>query len=450
MCEKLKAGFYLICIFIIVILSGCGIKTGGYEAQAVMDNEPVTEYVNKTKAPSKTAAPSVTLTPSPVPSPTPQQCVTLLFAGDIMAHQKQIDCHKFGSVYDFADDYKYICNIISAADIAIANLETPMTGEPPYTGFPHFNAPDSMADALKAAGFDVLAAANNHTRDQLDDGIRRTNAYLCSKGFTVIGTTAKDNGLKYALVEKNGIDIGFANFARSSNRGYPEETEAIFNCLKRKDGYDEGYAAMEREIRSLLGQGADFIVVFMHWGSEYQTKNSTAQENMAHRIADSGADLIIGAHPHVLQNVAEYKSSVTGKATLIYYSLGNFVSNQPYSYGPGRGHCETGALALLKLKRNDSGNVVINAAGYLTTYVLKPYIVKEYTEDDEVCEKSTRAYYIVPAAEAEANPGLFEGAEGTLLKHISIAVENGRKVIGTSGEALVYFDFQEYTQWPWP
>ncbi|MDD5018271.1 MAG: CapA family protein [Eubacteriales bacterium] len=440
---KHRSYFCLACICILMLLQGCG--QPGDSAQAVINEAPAAAQ----PASAETAVPSETAAPTPVPTVTQPQSVTLLFAGDVMAHQKQIDCHKFGSMYDFTDDYKYISGIISAADIAVANLETPMTGEPPYTGYPNFNAPDSLADALSLAGFDILAAANNHARDQLDEGIMQTNATLVAKGFTVIGTAAQDGGAKYALVEKNGINIGFVNFTALSNRGYKDTTEPILNCLQRGGGCDEGYTAMEGEIRALREQGAEFIVAFVHWGSEYQLENSAAQKDMAQRIADSGADLIIGAHPHVLQNVAEYASPVTGRETLIYYSLGNFVSNQPYSYGPGRGHCETGALALVKLIRADNGSVGIDSAGYLTTYVLKPNIVKEYTEDGEVHEKSTRAYYIVPAAAAEADPSSYEGAEGTLFRHIEIAADNGRKIIGESGDGLTFFDFQEYTGWPW-
>lgn len=392
-------------------------------------------------------------TPSASPQPTPEaekpQYVSLLFAGDVMAHEKQISRHRFGSAYDFSDDYKYIAPIISAADIALANLETPLSGRPSYEGWPYFNAPDSLADALCNAGFDIIATANNHIRDQNDGALRRTCEFLHSKGLGVIGTASKAGDPKYALVEKNGIRIGFVNYTRSLNTGFPKESEPFVNCLKYGDKFDRGYERLGQEIGELKEKGAEFIVAFMHWGSEYELSNNSVQQDMAKEIADLGADLIIGAHPHVLQNVAEYASPKTGKNVLIYYSLGNFVSNQPYRYGPGGGNCETGALALIRLKRAQDGAVAIDSAGFLTTYVHKPGIVKEYSQGGKTYTKRTQAYYIVPAKAVLSDPALYEKAEGLLLSHIGRGAENGEHIMGKSGSGLLNFHFQEYPAFPW-
>ena len=161
-----------------------------------------------------------------------EKSVTLLFAGDVMAHKKQVDYHKFGKKYDFTGDYKYIKDIVSAADIAVANLETPLSGKAPYSGYPRFNAPDALADALLYAGFDVVATANNHIRDQKDAAMKRTASFLSKKGFTVIGTSAK-GGPKYAVVEKNGIKLGFINFTISLNQGLPKASKPYVNCLRQ-------------------------------------------------------------------------------------------------------------------------------------------------------------------------------------------------------------------------
>jgi poly-gamma-glutamate capsule biosynthesis protein CapA/YwtB (metallophosphatase superfamily) len=405
-------------------------------------------------SPTPAAAPTVQpsggahVTAAVTPFPEPRY-VSLLFAGDVMAHKKQIDCHRFGAVYDFTDDYIYIQEIISAADIAVVNLETPMTGEGPYAGYPHFNAPDSLADALLYAGVDVIATANNHALDQGIDGAIRTCSFLRNAGFEVVGTDSGEGGTKYALRERNGIRVGFVNFTNSLNEGYPEEAMPYVNCLHDADGTERGYQALERQIASLRALGADFIVVYMHWGNEYQLQANEAQEAMAKTIADMGADLIIGSHPHVLQNVAEYTSPFTGKTVLIYYSLGNLVSNQPYGYGPGRGNCETGALALIRLARLGTGSVGIDAAGYLTTYVLKPDVVHEYVVDGQIQSRSTRAYYIVPSAAALADPASYVGAQGACLDHIGQSIENGRELLGQPGGDLAHFNFREYDAFEW-
>jgi poly-gamma-glutamate synthesis protein (capsule biosynthesis protein) len=444
---KSKAFIALLSVVtLLCFLTSCGSQ----KAALILQSVQPTPQTFASPAAEATPAPTPAVTPEPSPTPTPPpQTVSLLFAGDIMAHKKQVAYHKFGSSYDFTGDYEYIRDIVSAADIALVNLETPMTGKGPYEGYPHFNAPNSLADALLYAGFDIIAAANNHTRDQGNDGIIRTCAYLRSRGLGVIGTDSGNGGTKYALIEKNGIKVGFVNFTVSLNQGFPKSAIPYVNCLRDGEGMENGYLAMEGEIKALKGLGAEFIVVFMHWGSEYQLTGNSTQVRVAEIAADMGADLIIGAHPHVPQNVAEYTSPVTGKNVLIYYSLGNLVSNQPYSYGPGRGYCETGAFALIRLVRPFGGGVSIDAAGYLTTYVLKPNVAHAYTEDGKTHTRTTRAYNIVPAAAVLADPASYEGAEGTLLSHVQRGVENGRRSLGESGAELTHFDFREYTAFEW-
>lgn len=432
----------LICAAVFPI-SGCG----PWEVSVAMNGTPTASLSAAAQTPSP--PPAAMPPPSPTQAPLPEN-VTLLFAGDVITFGSQITNHKFGASYDYTDDYRYVRDIISSADIAAVNLETVLSGKPPYKGFPRFNTPDSIADALGWAGFDVIATANNHSLDQGSKSLKRSSSYLRGLGLTVIGTSAAEQEPKYALVEAGGIKVGFVNFSNTTNRGYPKSVEPYLNCMVRKDGgYEAGYAAMSSEIEALRGMGAEFIVAFMHWGSQYQLKNNKTQKQEAGRIADLGVDLIIGNHPHVLQNVGEYTSPVTGKNTLIYYSIGNFVSNQLYHQAAGGGHCETGMLAIIKLVRREDGTVSIDSAGFITTYTHKPKIKKEYTENGEARTKKVRAFFIVPAAQAAGDPSAFEGASGTLLKHIKKGAENGKKIVGKSGEKLKLFKFQEYTEWPW-
>ncbi len=448
----------LLSVLVVVLGAAAFFLLQGGE-QVVQAPAPTPE-VTQTLAPTPTPTPEPTETPAPTPSPTPEppQEVTMLFAGDVMAHEKQIAYHKFGSNYDFTLDYKYIKDIVSKADISLCNVEAPLKGEPPYTGFPRFNIPDSIADALWYAGFDVIANANNHTRDQLDEAIGRSAKVFNDKGFTVVGTaTGEADDKKYDIVERNGIKVGFVNFTNSMNRGVGrdnkdigEDTNKYVNLLRRGGSHEVGYQMMKEQIDALRADGADFIVVYMHWGNEGQIKGNRDQKTMGQKIADLGADLIVGNHPHVPQDVTEYTSTVTGKTVLIYYSLGNLVSNQSFGWDLGHGYNETHIMALIKLKRGEDGKVAVDSAGYLTTYVHKPNIEVKYTEDGEEHTKKTKAYYIVPAQQVSDNPEAYEGAKGTLLSHIKTGIDNGHKIVGKSAEKLVFYSFfQEFTDWPW-
>jgi poly-gamma-glutamate capsule biosynthesis protein CapA/YwtB (metallophosphatase superfamily) len=453
----------------IIVLAVLVIILGVAAFFLLQDNKPIMAEATtpssqpeatQTPQPTATATPEPTATPTPTPIPTPEppQVVTLLFAGDVMGHEKQLEYHKFGSNYDFTMDYKYIKDIISKADIALCNVEAPLKGEPPYTGFPYFNMPDSIADALWYAGFDVIANANNHTHDQLGEAIGRTAKVFNDKGFTVVGTaTGEADDKKYDIVEKNGIKVGFVNFTNSMQRGIGydnknigEETNKYVNLLRRNQKYDVGYAMMKEQIDALRAEGADFIVVYMHWGNEGQIKGNATQKEMGRKIADLGADLIVGNHPHVPQDVTEYTSTVTGKTVLIYYSLGNLVSNQSYGYGLGHGYNETHIMALIKLKRGEDGKVAVEEAGYMTTYVHKPNIEVKYTDNGEERTKKTKAYFIVPAQLAAADPSAYEGLKGSLLSHVKTGIQNGQKLTGKSAEKLTFYSFfKEYTDWPW-
>jgi len=260
----MKKAFFIVGAIIIligtvaaVLLFLPGLQAGNtFKAanNAELTAPPNNSQVPAKPAPTTAAQPPVVQAPTPAPEP---QYVSLLFGGDVMAHQKQIDSHKFGSSYDFKDDYKYISETISAADIALVNLETPVSGEGPYAGWPHFNAPDSIADALLYAGFDVIATANNHMRDQRDDAMRRTCSFLQSKGFEVIGTASDEDDVKYALIEKNGIKIGFVNFTKSLNCGYPDSAQPYVNCLRIDGKAEAGLEMLAAEISALKDQGAD-------------------------------------------------------------------------------------------------------------------------------------------------------------------------------------------------
>lgn len=377
------------------------------------------------------------------------QQVTMLFAGDIMTHNSQIGSHLFNGQYDFSPDYQYIKNIVSSADIAMANFEMTLPGKPPYYGYPRFCTPDAIADALYGAGFDIMATANNHIRDAGDAGFFRTTQLLRDKGFTVIGTQPESSGTKYAVIDRNGIKIGFINFTYGVNGGVSKRTASFVNTDASKN-FDKCMPAIAAEVSAVKQAGAEFIVFVAHWGIQYQTKSNPIQEKIARAVSDMGVDLVIGGHPHVPQNVGEYQSPVSGKKTLIYYSLGNTIANMGYGWAIGHGYTETGLLALVKIKRQEDGSVAIDDSGFLTTYMNKPTISVKYKDvKGRTRTQSYRAFDIVPAAMAVQNPQNYRGLSKALLKRVSDGLYNGRVTAGKSSNKLTLFKFQEFIDFPW-
>lgn len=277
---------------------------------------------------------------------------TLLFAGDAMMHQGQIDAARQpdGS-YRYDDCFTEVAPIIQQADYAVVNLETPLGGAP-YSGYPCFCAPDSYADALSSAGFDLMLTANNHTLDRRDRGLRRTISQLDSRNIKHIGTyysQAARDSLMPAIVDVNGFKIGMMNYTYGTN-GIEIQGESIVDYIN----HDKIIA----DIADARKMGAEIIMVAVHWGNEYQLLPHPSQRRLADFLISQGVDLVIGGHPHVIQPMEMRTDSVTGRRSLVVYSLGNFISNMKTRDTRG------GALAIVNLKRDDSGHPYIDSAKY--------------------------------------------------------------------------------------
>lgn len=244
--------------------------------------------------------------------------VSICFMGDVMMHAGQIqNARRRDGSYDFSTYFKHIESLIQEADIAVANMEFTLAGEP-YTGYPCFSAPDGFADYLADCGFDVFLAANNHILDKGSDGAARTvdiyRKLEKEKGilFTGIAEDEQARQESYPLfIRRKGITLALLNFTYGTNLGATAHWPKT-NYLGRTS---EVQQAMDR------ARAADIVIALPHWGPEYQTAHSASQEEKARWLADLGADLIIGAHPHVVQDTA----SIHGVPVI--YSMGNAVSN---------------------------------------------------------------------------------------------------------------------------
>lgn len=291
------------------------------------------------------------------------QGANLVFVGDAMQHQAQLDRALElggGKSYDYSGCFTYIAPVITEADYAVCNLEVPLGGGPDYTGYPCFSAPDSYAQALKDAGFDMFLTANNHCLDRRDKAARRTLDALDRLGVDHTGTfhDAADREAKVPFIRTiNGIRFGFLNYTYGTNGIEPREGAEI--ALIDKD-------RMAREIAATREAGAEIIVVAMHWGIEYVLLQNRNQEELADFLVDQGVDLIIGGHPHVIQPMKVVRNEKEDKDVLVVYSLGNFISNMKTADTTG------GALVRVRVERDEEGRARFKKAEYDTFFSAKP------------------------------------------------------------------------------
>lgn len=309
--------------------------------------------------------------------------LSLLFIGDIMGHDTQIrSAEKTESAtWDYNDVFRYVRPVISESDLAIANLEVTLAG-PPYKGYPRFSSPAALAEACRNAGINYLVTANNHAADRGENGITATINTLDSLGIYHTGTfrnKAEKDSLHPLMISHKGFNIALLNYTYGLN-GLKTKEPVIVNMLEQD--------LVARDIQKAVNEKADFIILFLHWGNEYDTIPSAEQVSMARYFFSCGADLIIGSHPHVLQKMVWHRSDSPYDNKAVVYSLGNFVSNQRKSKTDG------GAMVRIDLIRTDT-SVIISNAGYYLTWVYTPY------------EKDRRRFYILPCSEFEIKPGFF-------------------------------------------
>ncbi len=288
--------------------------------------------------------------------------VELLFAGDAMQHQGQLDKAKAvgNGTYNYDDCFQLIAPEVTAADYAVVNLEVPLGGPGTYSGYPCFSAPDTYAVALQDAGFDLMLTANNHCLDKSDRGVRRTLSTLDSLKIDHIGTyhnRADRDTLVPFIKDIKGIKIGFLNYTYGTN-GIEPRNGAEISLIDREK--------IKSEIKATRDAGAEILVVTMHWGIEYVLRENTTQQSLANFLIDQGVDLIIGGHPHVIQPMKVVHNAKENKDVLVVYSLGNLISNMDTADTRG------GALVRARLQRGEDGKVRFISADYDTFFAAKP------------------------------------------------------------------------------
>lgn len=291
--------------------------------------------------------------------------VTISFVGDLMCHSPMFNAaRQDDGSYDFNPLFSEVKPILEASDYAIGNLETTFAGASKgFAGYPAFNTPDSYAQAIKNAGFDMVGTSNNHSMDTGEEGLLRTLDQLDAAGLAHTGTyrTQHDRD-SVRIVNLKGLKIGILNYTYGTNGAYPSADHKYMlnvadSALVTQD------AALARK------QGAELVVVFYHWGIEYHPEPVSKQDSMFQYTRDAGADLIIGSHPHVVGPVEPYKTKQAKlDSGLVAWTMGNFVSNQSSHY------TDAGLILNIELTKNvTKDSCWISKASYVPTWVYRAY-----------------------------------------------------------------------------
>ncbi|MCW8805015.1 MAG: CapA family protein [Ignavibacteriaceae bacterium] len=288
---------------------------------------------------------------------------TLCFVGDLMCHSTQFNYAKVDAdSFDFTGVYSEVKKYLSEPDLTIGNLETVIAGEGKgYSGYPYFNAPDDFIYALKVTGFDLLVTANNHAIDQGWKGVKKTidviNNYKIHRTGTYISQEDRDS-IRIFLV--NSIKIAFLAYSENTNGlPIPEGKEFVINLI------DEDL--IKSDIKKARDKNVDIVLVYLHYGPEYNREPSDYQKDIVQKIIELGADIIIGGHPHVIEPFDYFRTNNTKlDSGFVAYSMGNFISNQRWRYS------DAGVILNIQISKNKfTDSIYINDVNYIPTWVFR-------------------------------------------------------------------------------
>jgi len=289
--------------------------------------------------------------------------ITLSFVGDLMCHSPQFKNAEISTdSFDFTPSFEEVKNYLESSDFTIGNLETTCAGKKiGYSGYPAFNTPDEFITALKESGFDLLVTANNHSMDTNEKGLLRTIDVIKKNKLRYTGTfNSKRDHDSIRIITLKGIQIAILNYTYGTNGLYPSKKHSyMLNLIDT--------SAIKKDIEQSRKKGSEIVIVYYHFGIENNREPTKEQEEIVKKTRLYGADIIIGAHPHVIGKFLFFK---TNKAKLdtgfVAYSLGNFISNQYWRYA------DAGIILTISLTKkwiNDS--IYISNVDYIPTWVYR-------------------------------------------------------------------------------
>ena len=244
--------------------------------------------------------------------------------GDLLYHDIiYISAKKSDGTYDFHENFEYVKPWLKQADLAIGDFEGTVNKDHYLAGYPLFNAPGEVMDAIKDAGYQVLDLAHNHILDSQIEGVVSTADAIEKAGMTPIGVYTHEPRDKAPIVikEVNGIKVALLAYSYGFNGIEQSISQEDYNRYLSDLDEDKMKAEIERAEKE-----ADITIIMPQMGVEYQIEPTEEQKKLYHKMIDWGADIIFGGHPHVVEPAETVEKN--GDKKLIIYSMGNFISNQ--------------------------------------------------------------------------------------------------------------------------
>jgi len=321
--------------------------------------------------------------------------ITISAVGDLMCHAPQFEYAKVSAdSFDFSSTFREVKKYFDSSNFVFGNLETVTLGKgTKYSGYPFFNSPDDYIASLKKAGFNFLFTANNHSLDRGETGVFRTLAILKKYGINSTGTFASQHERdSMVILSANGIRFAVIAYTYGINGNYLSKGKSfLINCISD--------SSLTRDIQKAKLCDVDFILVYFHFGEEYQREPNSYQKRMVQLAIKSGADIILASHPHVLQPVQFFKSAGKIDTGFVAYSLGNFFSNQRWRYS------DAGAILQFKIVKD-----AVTKALYLEKFNCIPTWVYKGKFDEK------KQFVILPAGNSTNYDSIFPQGAIKLLR----------------------------------
>lgn len=306
--------------------------------------------------------------------------LTISAVGDVMLHTAQLNAQKQDdNSYNFENNFRLIKEYIENSDLSIANLETTINSNKKISSYPSFNSPSAILDTLKSTGFDVISTINNHSLDTGQAGVSSTINEIKNRGLDYVGTQLDENEKNYITNEINGIKMGISSFSYADETTYNSFLNGIpsgksKNLLNTIDNNNvmNAFNKIKQEIDLMKGENCDLIILNIHWGKEYMQTPSWYQKELARLLINEGVDIIFGSHPHVVQPAEEITSADGSHTGVVFYSLGNIISNQQEEE-MGFNMSENGLLPIVDLEKVGN-DVKITNVQYIPTWVSRKTI----------------------------------------------------------------------------